>query len=200
MAVFSRLTLEDTKAAQKVKNVSAYSPRTSFVGFWWSVCCWKLFRAVVRRTLPRGKCRDSSAHGCADWESHRLWVARCYSFSEGRRDFRLSCRRCKLSRGIVLLHDNARPHIVRQMQALLREQFHWDIFKHPPYSPDLAPPDFFLLPKMKEHLAGKRFANDEDLNGCWLNIQADTWYEEGIHKLVPRYGKCLNVKWDYVKK
>ena len=47
--------------------------------------------------------------------------------------------------------------------AMLREQFYSDIFEHPPYSPDLAPSDFFLFPKMKEHLAGKRFVNDEDL-------------------------------------
>ena len=36
------------------------------------------------------------------------------------------------------------------------------IFEHPPYSPHLAPSDFFLSPKM-EHLTGKRLANDEDL-------------------------------------
>ena len=29
--------------------------------------------------------------------------------------------------------------------------------------PDLALSDFFLFPKMKEHLSGKCFANDEDL-------------------------------------
>ena len=72
-----------------------------------------------------------------------------------------------------------------------------------PYSPDLAPSNFFLFPKMKERLAGKRFTNDEDLTDAvvtWLNNQAATWYEEGIHKLVPRYEKCLNVKGDYVKK
>ena len=83
-------------------------------------------------------------------------------FSAGRWDLRLSCRRGKLSRGTVLLHDNARPHIVRQTQALLREQFHRDIFEHPPYSPDLASSDFFLFSKLKEHLADKCFANDED--------------------------------------
>ena len=71
----------------------------------------------------------------------------------------LSCRRGKLPHGIVMLHDNARPHTARQTQALLREQFQWDI-EHPPYSPDLVPSDFFLFPKMKEHLAGKRFANE----------------------------------------
>ena len=31
-----------------------------------------------------------------------------------------------------------------------------------PYTPDLAPSDFFLFPKM-EHVASKRLANNEDL-------------------------------------
>ena len=62
-----------------------------------------------------------------------------------------------------MLHDNARPHTARQTQALLRDYFHWYIFEHPPYNPDLTPSNFFLFPKMKEHLAGKRFENDEDL-------------------------------------
>ena len=60
------------------------------------------------------------------------------------------------------------------------------------YSLNLAPSGFFLYPKMKEHLAGKLFTNDEDLKDAvvtWLNNQAATWYEEGIHKLVPRYDK-----------
>ena len=61
-----------------------------------------------------------------------------------------------------MLRDKARSHTVGQTQALLSEQFHWHIFENPPYSPDLVPTNFFLFPKL-EHLAGKRFANDEDL-------------------------------------
>ena len=67
---------------------------------------------------------------------------------------------------------------------------------HPPYSPDLAPSDFFLFPKMKEHL-------DEDLKDAvvtWWNNQVTTWFVEGIHKLVPRYDKFFNVKGDYVER
>ena len=128
----------------------------------------KLPHAVVHWTLSRGKCRDSCGHGCADWESRRLWGARCYLFSAGQWDLRLSYQRGKLSRGIILLPDKACPHTARQTQALLCEQFHWDSFEHPPYSLDLAPSDFFLFPKM-EHLAGKRFANDEDLkDASWI--------------------------------
>jgi len=51
-------------------------------------------------------------------------------------------RRGKLSRGIVLIRDNARPHTVRQTQTLLHDAFHWDTFDHPPYIPDLAASDF----------------------------------------------------------
>ena len=32
--------------------------------------------------------------------------------------------------------------ILPRRQALLSEQFHWDIFEHPPYSPDRATSNF----------------------------------------------------------
>ena len=72
------------------------------------------------------------------------------------------------------------------IEAVQREQFHRDTLEHSPYSPHLAPPDFFLFPKMKDHLAGKP-------EGRRLNNQEATWYEEDVHKLVPLY-KYLNVK------
>ena len=112
-------------------------------------------------------------------------------------------RRGKLSRGVVTIHDNARPHTARQTQTLLHDESHWDTVDHPPYSPDLAPSDFYLFLKMEEHLAGKRFTDDEDLQHAvvdWLNSQAAVWYEEGISKLESLYDKCLNVQGDYVEK
>ena len=44
-----------------------------------------------------------------------------------------------------------------------------------PYSPDLTPLDFFLLPKMK-HLTGELIANDDlkDAVVTWLNSQEAT--------------------------
>ena len=70
------------------------------------------------------------------------------------------------------------------------------------YSPDLAPSYFFLFRNMKEHLAVKRFTNDEDLKDAVVtcNNQVATWYEEGTHKLVPRNGKCLNAIGDYMER
>ena len=34
---------------------------------------------------------------------------------------------------------------------------------HPRYSPDLAPCDFWLFPKMKENLREQRFKSEEDI-------------------------------------
>ena len=125
----------------------------------------------------------------------------CATLERLRRDIQNSWGG-KNSRGIVLLHDNARPHTARKTKVLPCEQFRWDIFEHPPYSQDLASSDFFLFPKMKEHLSDKLFANDEDLKNAAvtrLYNHAATWYKDGITKLQPRYDKCLNVKGDYVE-
>ncbi|GBL86217.1 Histone-lysine N-methyltransferase SETMAR [Araneus ventricosus] len=107
-----------------------------------------------------------------------------------------------LSGGIVLLHDNARPHTAASTQELL-DQFGWEIFDHPPYSPELAPSDFHLCLKLKEFLGGKRFGSDEELENevpTWLNELAAEEYDMGILKLVDRYDKCLNVGGGYVEK
>ncbi|VVC42113.1 Hypothetical protein CINCED_3A015308 [Cinara cedri] len=68
-----------------------------------------------------------------------------------------------LQNGVSMLHDNARPHIEAPVVALL-EKYGWKRLKHPPYSPDLSPPDFDLFPKLKEPLRGIRFPNLDILN------------------------------------
>jgi histone-lysine N-methyltransferase SETMAR len=60
-------------------------------------------------------------------------------------------KRCgMLTYGIVLPHDKARPHTSRgaRTQAMLKH-FDWELFDHPPYSPDLAQSDYHLLIYLK---------------------------------------------------
>jgi len=42
---------------------------------------------------------------------------------------------------IILLHDNAQPHVAKVIKKYL-ETLKWDILPHPPYSPDIAPSDY----------------------------------------------------------
>ncbi|KAJ4443031.1 hypothetical protein ANN_04681 [Periplaneta americana] len=57
-----------------------------------------------------------------------------------------------LPRGVVLLHDNACPHTARRTAAVLTE-FVWELFDHSPYSPDLAPSDFYVFLHLKKFLS-----------------------------------------------
>jgi hypothetical protein len=40
-----------------------------------------------------------------------------------------------LTYGVVVLHDNARPHTAAPTLSLL-EHFNWELFDHPPNGPD----------------------------------------------------------------
>jgi hypothetical protein len=58
-----------------------------------------------------------------------------------------------LTSSVVLLHDNIHRHksTVAGTRALL-EYFNWELFDHPPYSPDLAPIDYRLSAYLRNWL------------------------------------------------
>ncbi|UYV70085.1 hypothetical protein LAZ67_7001729 [Cordylochernes scorpioides] len=67
-------------------------------------------------------------------------------------------------------------------KVMAMENFKWEIFTHPPYSPELAPSDFHLYPALKWHLGGKHFANDDEVQAeanHWLRRQDTAWYNSG---------------------
>jgi len=66
------------------------------------------------------------------------------------------------SKGVILLHDNARPHTAARINALIK-LFNWETFDHPPYSPDLPPSDYNLFSKMKVWLATQRFHTNKEI-------------------------------------
>jgi len=69
-------------------------------------------------------------------------------------------RCCMLSCGVVMIHDNTRPHTA--MQNLITT-FGWEQFDHPCYSPDLAPSDFHLFLHLKSILAGQWFHDNSEV-------------------------------------
>ncbi|PIO64478.1 hypothetical protein TELCIR_13892 [Teladorsagia circumcincta] len=53
-------------------------------------------------------------------------------------------------------HDNARPHLAREVNSELL-QFGWTLLPHPPYSPDIATSNYWLLSDLTRYLEGKSF-------------------------------------------
>ena len=60
----------------------------------------------------------------------------------------------------MLHHDKALAHASLLIRSYLAKH-QTSVVPHPPYSPDLAPADFFLFPKLKPTLKGRRFQTIE---------------------------------------
>jgi [histone H3]-lysine36 N-dimethyltransferase SETMAR len=107
-----------------------------------------------------------------------------------------------LQGGWLLHHDNARPHITADVQAAVRS-CNAELLEHPPYSPDLAPCDFWLFPKMKEHLRGRHFMDVEEIKRAATAAQRIVIHGGLLHVFrtwEKRCCKCLELNGGYVEK
>ena len=72
---------------------------------------------------------------------------------------------------------------------------------HPPYSPDLAPCDFWLFPELKEKLRGCRYETIEEMKETVTKV-IDTLTQEDFHetfqKMLEQY-KCIAAGGDYLE-
>jgi transposase len=111
-------------------------------------------------------------------------------------------RRGMMTPGVVLLHDNERPHTAARTRALL-EHFNWEFFDQPSYSPDLAPSYYHLFIYLRKWVGSQLFNNNvqlmEGVKTC-LSSQAADFFDTGVQKLVPQYDKWLNFGDDYFEK
>ena len=62
----------------------------------------------------------------------------------------------------VLHHDNAPAHTALSIREFLAKK-HISVLPHPPYSPDLAPCDFYLYTKLKSKLKDHHFGTMENI-------------------------------------
>lgn len=111
-------------------------------------------------------------------------------------------RRGMLTRGVLLLHDNAPVHACHVAQAAIRDAG-FEQLPHPPYSPDLAPSDFHLFPHLKRHLRGQRFDNDNELVQAvqgWFASRSEQFFQSGIEAIRARCYKCILLDGNYIEK
>ena len=99
----------------------------------------------------------------------------------------------------LLLHDNAAPHKAKLTTTYLNERG-ISVLEHPPYSPDLAPCDFWLFPILKNRLAGRKFDRAQDLAKAvkleLLSIPKEQ-YQRAFQSWLRRLEKCVQVQGEY---
>lgn len=103
---------------------------------------------------------------------------------------------------ILLHHDNASSHTARQTIDYLATA-DVELLGHSPYSPDLAPCDFYLFPKIKEKLRGKHFMDAEEAVAAFQNAVEETpkaeWarcFSQWFHRMQ----RCIDVNGRYFEK
>ena len=96
-------------------------------------------------------------------------------------------RVCKRKK-IIFHQDNAPAHKSVLAIRILRD-LPFELLEHPPSSPDLAPSDFYLFPKLKLFLAGQRFSSNQEAIAAVEGYFADltkNHYRDGIMALQHR--------------
>ena len=66
----------------------------------------------------------------------------------------------KLTHGVLRLQDNNPAH-TSQVAMIAATECGFEILPNPPYSPDMAPSDLYLFPKLKSHLRGTQYGSSE---------------------------------------
>ena len=93
--------------------------------------------------------------------------------------------------GVHLLHDNASSHKCEVVKSFLASE-KVKVLNHPPYSPELSPCDFFLLPRLKKMLSGNKYTSrsslDRAIYQCLQQIPKKDYLS------VQRLQKCVSVK------
>jgi len=91
---------------------------------------------------------------------------------------------------VILLHDNARPHVAKVVKKYL-ETLKWDVLPHPPYSPDLALSDYWLFRRiqLKFSKSGSLLSQKSKI-GSKIRLQRRVIFH-GIQKLPERWEKVV---------
>ncbi|QQP54383.1 Histone-lysine N-methyltransferase SETMAR [Caligus rogercresseyi] len=103
-----------------------------------------------------------------------------------------SNRPAMVNRREIVFH-NARPHTSLVTRHKLWE-LGWEVHMHPPYSPDLAPSDYYLFLYMANDFAGEKFASREACENRLSHFanREEGFYENGIMKLPSKWQQVSN--------
>jgi transposase len=95
----------------------------------------------------------------------------------------------------MLHHDKAPAHVSLLIRSYLAKH-QTSVVPHLPYSPDLAPADFFLFPKLKTTLKGRRLQIQESAIKE-LRAITESALQEAFQQWKKRWERCIASRRDY---
>ena len=89
----------------------------------------------------------------------------------------------------VLFHKNNAPCHKSMKTMVELNALNFELLPHPPYSPNLAPSDYWLFADLKKMLQGMRFVSNEEViaeTEVYFGSKDELFYKKGIKKLEKR--------------
>jgi histone-lysine N-methyltransferase SETMAR len=143
---------------------------------------WDYKGPILEHYMPRGRTINSESY-CDLLQNHLKPAIR-------------SKRRGLHSSGVLLQHENARPHTARATAKKITD-LRLECIPHPAYSLDLAPSDYHVFGPLK------KFSTDDETKEAvhrWLRSQSKEFFSRGIQALVKRWHTCIERGGDCVEK
>ena len=146
------------------------------------ICVWWNYEGVVHwEIVPTGRTVNADLYS---EQLGRVHEQLCKKYPE------------LLNRGQVLLHhDNAPAHTAKKTRSTISDLRGVEVLPHPPYSPDLAPSDYYLFRSLSSFLRGQTLHNVQDLEKAlqeFFDSKSTDWYFEGISTLAKRWQEVLD--------
>ena len=77
----------------------------------------------------------------------------------------------------------------------------YELLPHPPYSPDVAPSDYWLFADLKKIPQGRRFGSNEEViaeTKAYFEAKDKSFYKHGIEKLEKRWNDYIALEGNYI--
>ena len=93
--------------------------------------------------------------------------------------------------------------VTSRLQQWQLHELHFELLLHPPYSPNLAPSDYWLFTDLKRMLQGKRFGFNEKMiseTEAYFEAKDKSFYKKGIELLEMCWNQCITLEEDLINK
>jgi len=100
---------------------------------------------------------------------------------------------------VILLHDNARPHIAKVTQDHIFV-LGWKLLPHMAYNPDMAPSDYYLFQSLHNHLADIHFVRFKEIRKYiddFIALKPVSFYRQRFRKLPEIWQRIVYANGEY---
>lgn len=98
----------------------------------------------------------------------------------------------------TLFHQDNAPCHKSMITMVKLHELHIEMLPHPPYTPYLAPSDYWLFADLKKMLQGKIFRSNGEVNaetGAYFTGKDQIVFKHGIEKEAKLWTDCIALRW-----